>query len=331
MKLVSFQVNSQDGPKVRIGAVHGSQVIDLALAYRLELLEKGFTHKAALRLSSAIIPGNMVDFIENGEKGLESAQMALNYAISNGIEKGPNGERVIFPLDQIQLLPPVTNPPMLRDFMVFEKHLQNIYPKLGREIPPEWYEMPTYYKGNPSSLSTHGDDIPMPSYAKEMDFEFELAVIIGRGGKNIPKERALDHVFGFTIYNDFSAREIQSKEIAVGLGPAKGKDFTKGHTLGPWIVTKDEIEDIYNLRMIAKVNGEVWCDENTSSMYWKFEDMIAHASLEEYLQPGEVLGTGTVGWGSGAERGKFLHPRDTVELEVEGIGTLMNRVVANEE
>jgi len=328
MKLISFLVNTLDGPMSRIGAVHDSQVVDLSAAYRLDLLRKGLPNSAAQRLSFALLPNDMVAFIENGESGMEAAQTALSKAIQIGDTVGPNEEQVIVPVDEVQLLSPVMNPPMLRDFMAFETHLKNIYPKLGREIPPEWYDFPGYYKANPSSLSTHRDEIPMPSYANEMDFEFELAVIIGREGKNIKRENAMDHVFGYTIYNDFSAREIQSKELAIGLGPGKAKDFTKGHTLGPWIITPDEIQDIYNLGMQARVNNEIWCDENSSSIHWKFEDLIAHASWEENLQVGEVLGTGTVGWGSGNEHGKFLYPGDKIELEVDGIGTLVNQVVS---
>ncbi|MEH7388426.1 fumarylacetoacetate hydrolase family protein [Bacillus sp. JJ1521] len=331
MKLISYQIPTIDGPKVRIGAVDGSVAVDLAGAYRLNLLAKGLPNSAALRISSALLPNDMVAFIENDEAGMEAAQTALSRAIESGDEVGPEGEQIILPLDEIKLLPPVTSPPMLRDFMAFETHLKNIYPRLGREIPPEWYEMPAYYKGNPSSLSTHGDEIPMPSHATEMDFEFELGLIIGRGGKNIQRENAMDHVFGLTIYNDFSARQIQSKELAIGLGPAKAKDFSKGNALGPWIVTMDEIKDVYNLAMKAKVNDEVWCDENSGSIHWKFEDLIAHASWEEYLQSGDVLGSGTIGWGSGHERGQYLYPGDRVELEVEGIGTLTNTIAAREE
>src|SRR6266508_2941504 len=216
---------------------------------------------------------------------------------------------------------------LLRDFMGFESHLKNIYPRLGREIPPEWYNLPVYYKGNPGSLATHGDDIPMPSYAEELDFEFELAFVIGKGGTNIPRERAMEHVFGYTIYNDFSARAIQSREMSVGLGPAKGKDFTRGHVFGPWLVTANEIPDVYDLHMIVRVNGEVWCDSNSGTIHWQIADMFAHASLAEQLRPGELFGSGTVGNGSGAERGQMLKRGDVVELEVERLGVLRNRVV----
>ena len=320
MKLVSFQVSTPMGPQTRIGAVDSpGQIIDLAAAYRARLLAQGMTPRAASRVSAALLPADMVDFIEGGERSLEAAREAIAWARQDaGLVRDPS---------QITLLPPVPHPPLLRDFMAFETHLKNIYPRLGREIPPEWYNLPVYYKGNTGSLATHGDDIPMPSYADRLDFEFELALVIGTGWVNIPRDRALEHVFGYMIYNDFSAREIQSREMSVGLGPAKGKDFVHGHVLGPWLVTRDEIADVYNLRMVARVNGEVWCESNSGTISWKFEDMIAHASLDEYIRPGEIFGSGTVGGGSGAERGMFLNRGDVVELEVEGIGVLRNRVV----
>jgi 2-keto-4-pentenoate hydratase/2-oxohepta-3-ene-1,7-dioic acid hydratase in catechol pathway len=230
--------------------------------------------------------------------------------------------------ESINLQSPIVRPPLLRDFMAFETHLQNIYPKLGRPIPPEWYNLPVYYKGNTGSVGAHGDDIPIPSYAKELDYEFELAFVVGRGGKNISRENASDHIYGYMIYNDFSAREIQSREMSVGLGPAKGKDFEKAHVLGPYLVTADEIPDVYNLAVVASINGEEQCRTNTNTIHWKFEDMIVHASKDEYLYPGEVFGTGTVGGGSGMENDRMLQANDWIELTVDGLGTLKNRVIS---
>ena len=325
MKLVSFQLGTPIGPLRRIGALVGQErVVDLASAHRLKLLGAGLTESAANRISAALLPDDMVDFIEGGERSLAAAREAVDWAAQaeHTIGAGPVHE-----LRDLALLAPVPRPPLLRDFMAFETHLKNIYPRLGRDIPPEWYNIPVYYKGNAGSVGAHGDDIAIPSYADELDFEFELALVIGTGGANIPRERALQHVFGYMIYNDFSARTIQSREMSVGLGPAKGKDFTRGHVLGPWLVTPDEIADVYDLRMIARVNDEVWCDENSRTMHWRFEDMIAHASRDEELCPGEVFGSGTVGNGSGAERGVALKRGDVVELTVAGIGVLRNRVV----
>jgi 2-keto-4-pentenoate hydratase/2-oxohepta-3-ene-1,7-dioic acid hydratase in catechol pathway len=216
--------------------------------------------------------------------------------------------------------------------MAFEQHLQNIFPQLGREIPPEWYGIPVYYKGNTASLGAHGQAITMPSYSDDddFDFEFEFAAVLRRGGTDIPPEQAADHVFGYTIYNDFSARAIQQREMSVGLGPAKSKDFAGAHVLGPCLVTADEIADVYDLDMEARVNGEIWASGSTSGMHWRFEDMIAHASRDEPLRAGEVLGSGTVGGGSAMEVGRSLKSGDEVELTITGLGTLHNHVVRAE-
>lgn len=226
-------------------------------------------------------------------------------------------------------LPAVPEPPLLRDFMAFEQHLRNIYPGLGREIPPQWYEFPAYYKGNPAATGAHGDDVAMPSYADTLDLEFEVAAVIGREAVDVPAERARNHIAGWCIWNDFSAREMQARELAVGLGPAKGKDFISAHVLGPVLVTADEVPDPYALAMQARVDGEVWTQGTTGDMHWSFEQMIEHASRSERLRVGEVIGSGTVGGGSGAEQGRWLEAGAQVELEVERLGVLRNRVVAH--
>ena len=322
MKLVSFQIETPLGDRVRIGAVdEGGQVIDLEYALRRQLIADGLTAAAAERIATALIPSSMVAFIEGGDRSLDAARAAFAWA--TGQDPAPWRHAP----EEITLLAPVPSPPTLRDFMAFETHLQNIYPKLGREIPPQWYEFPVYYKGNPTNLGANGEDIHVPSYEEKLDFEFELGIVIGKGGIDIPKEEALDHIYGMMIYNDFSARVFQSREMAVGLGPAKGKDFQRGHVFGPWLVTRDEIPDLYALRMQARVNGETWCDDTSGSIHWRFEDLIAHASKDERLIPGEILGSGTVGWGSAAERGTALNAGDVVELEVTGLGVLRNRVV----
>jgi 2-keto-4-pentenoate hydratase/2-oxohepta-3-ene-1,7-dioic acid hydratase in catechol pathway len=229
--------------------------------------------------------------------------------------------------EAVTLLAPIPRPPLLRDFMAFETHLRNIYPRLGREIPAEWYNLPIYYKGNAGSIGAHGQDVPIPAWADTLDYEFELAMVIGTGGKDIPHERAMDHVFGFMIYNDFSERVIQGREMSVGLGPAKGKDFHNAHVFGPCLVTRDEVPDPYALGMTSRLNGTVNCEASSGTMHWRYEDMIAHASHSEALVPGEIFGTGTVGNGSLAERGESLQRGDVIELEVEHLGTLRNRVV----
>ncbi|MDQ3653494.1 MAG: fumarylacetoacetate hydrolase family protein [Chloroflexota bacterium] len=325
MKLVSYEINTPLEPRVRIGALDDAgKIVDLELAHRRVLEDAGATDSAAERVAAALFP-SMVAFIQGGQMVLEAARHALQWTQDHGGKDA--GQPIWHEPAGVKILAPVLRPPLLRDFMAFESHLKNIYPRLGREIPSEWYEFPVYYKGNPSSFGGDGDDVAVPAYEEQLDFEFELAFVIGKSGININKGDAFDHVFGMMIYNDFSARVFQGREMAVGLGPAKGKDFQGGHVFGPCLVTMDEIPDPYALTMTARVNGEVWCDDSSGSMHWKIENMIAHASCGERLEAGEVFGTGTVGWGSAAERGTALKRGDVVELEVSGLGTLRNRVV----
>ena len=170
-------------------------------------------------------------------------------------------------------------------------------------------------------------EVPWPTYTERLDFELEFGCYIGKPGKDIPKDKAREHIFGYTIFNDFSARDEQTLEMAGQLGPGKGKDFDNANAMGPCLVTADEIGDPYNLEMAVRVNGEEWGRGNSRDMHWKFEDCIAHASRSETLHPGEFFGSGTVGNGCGLEQMKFLEPGDVVELEVEGIGVLRNKVV----
>lgn len=327
MRLVSFELSTVTGPLTRIGAVlPDGRYADLQSAYRAHLVAQAGASKAgAARLAAASVPSDMVAFIENGDEGLSAARAALDWIAANG-DAGPDGARLAHDPKSVTLLAPIPRPPLIRDFMAFEQHLKNIYPKLGREIPPQWYEMPVYYKGNPSAVGADGDVVTMPAYATNMDFEFEFAAVIGRGGSDIQRADAASHIYGYMVYNDFSAREIQQREMSVGLGPAKGKDFQNGHVFGPWLVTADEIPDIYALRMQAAVNGQPWCDTSTSTMHWRFDQMIAHASMNEMLVAGEIFGSGTVGGGSAAEMGKSLAKGDTVVLTVDRLGTLSNAI-----
>jgi 2-keto-4-pentenoate hydratase/2-oxohepta-3-ene-1,7-dioic acid hydratase in catechol pathway len=228
--------------------------------------------------------------------------------------------------------------------MTFEKHYRQSIRAIARmrvgplpariadrlgllRIPAVWYQQPTYYKCNRFSVIGHEQDVLWPRGAKLMDFELELAVVIGKTGKDVPRERAMSHVFGYTIFNDMTARDVQNEEMKAHLGPAKGKDFDTGNVLGPWIVTADELPDPYRLTMIARVNGEEWGRGSSAAMHHRWDALIEHVSRNETIHAGEVLGSGTVGNGSGLELGRWLAPGDQIELEVEGIGRLRNRLV----
>ena len=186
---------------------------------------------------------------------------------------------------------------------------------------------PIYYKCNRFAVIGPDDDVIWPSYSKALDFELEFGCYIGKRTKDVPRERAREHIVGYTIFNDISARDAQAAEMSGMLGPAKSKDFDTANVMGPCLVTADELGDPYDLDMIARVNGEEWGRGNTRDMRWTFEDVIAHISRSETLYPGEFLGSGTVGNGCGLEQLRYLKPNDVVELEVQGIGILRSRIV----
>ena len=213
---------------------------------------------------------------------------------------------------------PDGRPPSIRDFMAFEEHVRNARALSGRDVPPEWYEIPVFYFTNPGAVYGDGDDIPVPADTEMLDYELELACVIGPDGR--PE--------GFTIMNDFSARDLQLKEMRVGLGPAKGKDFATA--LGPVLVSPDELPADLDMRAVARVNGEVRSDSRTGGIYPSWDALIAAAARNTPgLTAGEVIGSGTVGRGCILEHGdgRWLVPGDEVELEIEGIGVLRNRIV----
>lgn len=228
----------------------------------------------------------------------------------------------------------------MRDFLSFEKHIRQARSNrhlLGIsgqpsdpamvQIPEVWYQQPIYYKCNRFSVVGTNADVLWPRYSSVMDYELEFGCVIGKDGKNISKKEAGEYIFGWCIFNDFSARDTQLAEMAGQLGPCKGKDFDTGNALGPWLVTSDEIANPYNLTMVARVNGQEWSRGSSSEMGFRFEDFIAHVSTDEKLRAGEFLGSGTVGSGCGLELGRFLKDGDVVELEVTGLGVLRNKVV----
>ncbi|HVD64427.1 MAG TPA: fumarylacetoacetate hydrolase family protein [Lapillicoccus sp.] len=250
------------------------------------------------------------------------------------------------PLDRIRLLPPLT-PPTVRDFVAFEEHVEGVVQSVagGAGVVAEWYDAPTFYFTNPFALVGTGDDVAVPPGSQLLDFELEVAVVIGGVESSmyasLTPEESRAHLFGYTVMNDWSARDLQRREMKVQLGPAKGKDFAT--TLGPWLVTADELEGYRDadgflaLDMRVSVNGTVVGQDLLSNMGWPFEELVSYASRGSHVRPGDVLGSGTCGnggclaelWG---RRGQLdpppLQPGDVVEMTVEGIGTIRNRVVA---
>jgi fumarylacetoacetate (FAA) hydrolase len=246
-------------------------------------------------------------------EGDRVVQLAAQTLVSFFTGGGQAREHAEFPLDEVRLLAPVQRPPSVRDFYAFEAHVKNARAVTGRgEVPREWYEIPAFYFSNPAAIYGPDDEIPYPDGTKKLDYELEVAAVIGVDCA----------IAGFTVMNDWSARDLQRQEMAIGLGPAKGKDFAT--SLGPVIVTPDELGDV----MVARVNGVERSRGSLGDMHWSWEQILEHAACNTELRPGDVIGSGTVGTGCILEHGdeRWLQPGDEVELEVEGVGILRNRI-----
>jgi 2-keto-4-pentenoate hydratase/2-oxohepta-3-ene-1,7-dioic acid hydratase in catechol pathway len=308
MKLITFE-NAGDTPVVGALIAGGQSIVDLSAGF-----------------------GSMLALIDAGERGLEVARELVSRA-----------DRRLARRD-VRLLAPIPEPRQLRDAMCFEQHYRQgmrgmaqlrAGRLLGRaavalgavRIPRVWYQQPTYYKCNRFSVVGDGADVIWPQGAKLMDYESEVAVVIGKTGKDIPRESALSHVFGYTLFNDMTARDLQEREMRGMLGPAKGKDFDTGNVLGPCIATADELTDPYALTLEARVNGELWGTGSSRDMYHRWDQVIAYISRSETLYAGEVIGSGTVPNGCGLEVGRYLPEGALVEISANGIGTLTNRLV----
>lgn len=269
---------------------------------------------------------SMLALIEGGDAALEAARKAQ--ASASKID-----------LASVRLRAPLPEPVQMRDSLTFEMHLRQAratiskltpsVPDLSPEdvtLPQVWYDQPIYYKGNRFSVSGPEDEILWPKGETRLDYELELGMITGKGGQDISEAQGQDHIFGFLIFNDFSARDHQMLEMAGGLGPAKGKDWKTANAMGPCIVTKDEIGNGSGLEMIARINGEEWSRGNSDMMHHSFGRILEHVSRDEGIRAGEFFGSGTVGGGCGLELNRYLEPGDIVELEIEGIGMLRNKV-----
>jgi 2-keto-4-pentenoate hydratase/2-oxohepta-3-ene-1,7-dioic acid hydratase in catechol pathway len=324
MKLATFRKAGAE----RVGIVHGgdARVFDLA---------------AAAERASAANPAfaSMLSLIDGGEAALDAARAMFDR------RKGESD--LSSDVGATEILSPLPEPRQMRDAMSFPLHIlqaprgqlklaarqKGDTAELARidamplgELPAVYRNIPIFYITNRFSVRGTNTTVKWPRYSKVMDYELEFGVVTKNRGANISAAKAKDHIFGYTIFNDFSARDAQRVEMEGRLGPAKGKSFDGGNVLGPWIVTPDEIGDPYRLKMEARINGEVRCSSTSEGMLFSFEEIMEHISKDETLMPGEFIGSGTVGGGCGTEIGLYLEHGDTIELEVEKIGVLRNRV-----
>jgi len=326
MRLVTFTLN---GGAAKAGALlNGDRnVVDLQAAHQ----EKW--RQPSIHLDSVLA------LIEGGAEAMDLARSTIRDAAPSAV----------LSRERVQLLAPIPAPPQMRDFLCFEKHLLQGFAAARKvraqsspspeaamremeakgilTVPAVWYERPLCYHPNRLNVVGPEVDLEWPGYSSRMDYELEFGCYIGKRGRDISREQARDYIAGYTIFNDMSARDEQMKDMPGQLGPGKGKDFDTGNVMGPCLVTVDELKDPYNLEMVVRVNGEERGRGNSRDMHWKFEDCIAQVSRSETLYPGEFFGSGTVGNGCGMESMRFLEPGDVIELEVEGIGVLRNRIV----
>lgn len=320
MRLVTFELATSLGPMRRTGALVGEAVFDLSLARAASL-----PRPRALAIAAAEIPSDMLELLRGGEWALDTAGEAVQHAAEAGVERFGDA-RVRHAVDDVRLLSPLPRPNSLRDYLVVEEHMQGaVDAGVFQSIPAEWYRLPAHYKGNVDAVYGPDDVVPWPPYTDKLDYELEICAVIGTAGRAVSAERATAMIAGYTIYNDWSARDIQTREMSVGIGPGIAKDFAT--SLGPCIATPDEF-DRDRGRLQTRVDGEVWSTGTLGSMHFSFEEIIEYTSQEATLQSGDLLGSGTVGRGCGLEIGRWLSPGATVELEAEGIGVLRNRVGA---
>ena len=328
MKLVTFRTPDR---ATHAGVVFGERVFTLDYPTVLELLRD----PEGLAKAHNVLRESGKEYIQNEPDSPAPLAEAALSLVSKVIHERRTVE---YTLNELVLLPPIPDPPSVRDFYAFEQHVKTVRAKRGLEMIPEWYEIPTFYFSNNSEIYGHDESIPYPVGSNELDIELEIACVIGREGKDIPVEEAADYIAGYTIMNDWSARDFQFKEMKLNLGPAKGKDFAT--SIGPWLVTPDELAsrrqesgagERYDMTMIARVNGKEISRGNFNQIYYSFPQMIAYASRNTRLRAGDVLGSGTVGTGCirevGIEVQPWLQRGDVVELEIEGIGVLRNRIM----
>lgn len=317
MKLGRILSSTADGPQERLVAVDTAEqrVVDLARAHALVQLRHGADPEAARRIARAFFPSSMSAAIAAGSQFLDAAHVALGAADDASSWLG-----------EVQWTSPL-DPPVIRDGLTFGDHILHFSEVVTKSRPnPNIYKTPGFFKGSTGTVYGPDDEIPYPSFTSALDYELEIGYVIGRPGSDLTPDSALEHVFGITVFNDLSARDIQAGEMAIGMGPQHCKDFA--YAIGPWITTMDEIASIEGLGGTVVVNGEQWASCRAENMVWSPAELVAYVSIADRLQPGDIIGSGTMGWGSALELGRVLSPGDVVELSLEGVGTLRNTLSA---
>jgi 2-keto-4-pentenoate hydratase/2-oxohepta-3-ene-1,7-dioic acid hydratase in catechol pathway len=326
MQFVTFGIDTSVGEMRRVGALKNGTVFDLAATHAWQLSDRGVFEASAL--AEAMIPTDMTTFLSRWPVARDAAEQALAFASGLPADTvSPYGARIAYAPGEYRLCIPL-RPRRIKDYLVYEEHKKKSMARKGLMMPDLWYQMPTYTNRNICGLADPGEEIAWPAYSEKLDFEFELAVVIGRQGRDVKAEDAHKYIAGFTIFNDFSARDVQANESKIGAGAGKSKDFDQGNVLGPCIVTSDEI-DGSNIDMILRVDGEEWARGHTRGMKFSWGQIIENASWGETMYPGDVFASGTMNNGCCLELERWFKPGATIEMEAKGIGVLKNRVVAS--
>jgi 2-keto-4-pentenoate hydratase/2-oxohepta-3-ene-1,7-dioic acid hydratase in catechol pathway len=341
MRYYSFSILTPLGPATRTGAEQDGHLVDLNAAAAAWLADTG--EPDPQEYADFLVPPYMITFLSRGTKAAEAVRKSLAFMEAEDLRAGLGGARLVYGFDEVHLLAPVPRPPLVRDASAFLGHV-----RFGRACvsgdrsiaevpadapaPPNFYEFPPYFHQSGAIAVGPYDPIVKPAFTQQLDFEFELGVYIGRKGIDISAAEAEGHIAGITIYNDVSARDVQWREMDLFLGPAKGKNFEGANIMGPCLVTLDEV-DWNDLRMVARVNGEVVADDHSSGMYHQFPRIVEFISQGEYLYPGDFIASGTCDHGTcmTSSLQRWLQAGDVVELEVPGLGMLRNRVVLGSE
>ncbi len=342
------------GRSGRAGVLHGGLVIDLPIVF--EWARGNAPGALALELREGPLPDTLLDLLRATPGFVQSARQVVSALAALptdqllALEPG-----LAYPENEVHLRAPIPEPPSVRDFYAFEQHVKTARAKRNLGMIPEWYQIPVFYFSNPAAINGPDDTIAYPKGTEWLDYELEIACVISKAGKDIAVEEAADYIAGYTIMNDWSARDVQRKEMLMSLGPAKCKDFAT--SLGPWLVTPDELADRrtgsgqserYDMTMLARVNGAELSRGNFKDIYYSFPQLIAHASQNVWLKPGDIIGSGTVGTGCllelappipafpaderppapiSREQLRWLQRGDVVELEIDGLGVIQNTIV----
>jgi 2-keto-4-pentenoate hydratase/2-oxohepta-3-ene-1,7-dioic acid hydratase in catechol pathway len=311
VKIGRIKVAAPDGDQARIVAVLDGEgrVVDLARAYAAVLRGRGANADGAVRVARTLFPSSLSQALSAGDLFRESAEAALAAA-----------DDASLPIDSVSWIAAVDSP-VIRDSLTYPVHMENFTKSVGGTLPdPQIFKTPPYFKGSVSMIYGHGEEVPYPSYTGFLDYELEIGIIVGTQGHNLNPEQAENHIFGYTIFNDFSARDVQKGEMGMGMGPQHGKDFAFG--IGPWVTTADEVGPVADLKASVRINGELVSSTAADGAVFSPAELVAWVSVSDNVLPGDLIATGTLPNGSGLEIGRNLKPGDLLELQLDRVGVL---------